>query len=87
MMPSSSQVHDHQLIFQIFSGVRQFHHWQKREERSRSSRSSRSSIEERREQYKRATVACQNKKESSYCLPKLKRDYLLLAKIKIEQPQ
>jgi len=33
MMPSSSQVHDHQLIFQIISGVGQFHHWQKREER------------------------------------------------------
>jgi hypothetical protein len=33
MMPSSLQVHGHQLIFQIISGVGQFHHWQKREER------------------------------------------------------
>ena len=33
MMPSSSQVLDHQLIFQIISVVGQFHHWQKREER------------------------------------------------------
>jgi len=33
MMPSFSQVHDHQLIFQIISGVGQFYHWQKREER------------------------------------------------------
>jgi hypothetical protein len=35
MMPSSSQVHDHRLIFQIISGVGQFHYWQKREERRR----------------------------------------------------
>jgi len=34
MMLSSLQVHDHQLIFQIISGVGQFHHWQKRGEES-----------------------------------------------------
>ena len=32
MMPNSSQVHDHQLIFQIISGVGQFHHKPKRGE-------------------------------------------------------
>ena len=32
MMPSSLQVHNHQLIFQIISRVGQFHHWQKRGE-------------------------------------------------------
>jgi hypothetical protein len=35
MMPSSSQVHDHQLIFQINSGFGHFHHWQKRGEERR----------------------------------------------------
>ena len=28
MMPSSSQVLDHQLIFHIMYGLEQFHHWQ-----------------------------------------------------------
>jgi hypothetical protein len=32
MMPSSSQVYDHQLIFQIISRVGQFHHRPKRGE-------------------------------------------------------
>jgi hypothetical protein len=35
MMPSSSQVHDHQLIFQTISGVGQFHHWQNKREEMR----------------------------------------------------
>jgi hypothetical protein len=39
MMPSSSQVLDHQLISQIISGVGQFHHRPKRERRQRQSRS------------------------------------------------
>jgi hypothetical protein len=39
MMPSSSQVPDHQLISQIISGVGQFHHRAKRERRQRQSRS------------------------------------------------
>jgi hypothetical protein len=39
MMPSSSQVLDHQLISQIISGVGQFHHRPKRERKQRQSRS------------------------------------------------
>ena len=35
MMPNSSQVHDHQLIFQIISGVGQFYHWQNKGEEVR----------------------------------------------------
>jgi hypothetical protein len=35
MMPSSSQVHDHQLIFQKISGVGQFHHWPNKGEEMR----------------------------------------------------
>ena len=34
-MPSSSQVLDHELIFQIIYGVGQFHHRQKRGEERR----------------------------------------------------
>ena len=34
-MPSFSQVHDHQLIFQIISTVGQFHHWQNKGEERR----------------------------------------------------
>ena len=32
MMPSSSQVLDHQLIFHIMYGLGQFHHWQNKGE-------------------------------------------------------
>jgi hypothetical protein len=35
MIPSSSQVPDHQLIFQIIYGVGQFHHRPKRGEEMR----------------------------------------------------
>jgi hypothetical protein len=35
MMPSSLEVHDHQLIFQIIYGVGQFHHRPKRGEEMR----------------------------------------------------
>jgi hypothetical protein len=35
MMPSSSQVYDHQLIFQIIFGVGQFYHWQNKGEEMR----------------------------------------------------
>jgi hypothetical protein len=36
MMPSSSQVPDHQLISQIISGVGQFHHMPKRGEKTKT---------------------------------------------------